>query len=106
MANILVTGGSGFIGSFLVERLVQDGYDVTEFNYADALKEETALIETELAQAELNDNGNLNTDESDTQGYKENGTKTTPFRITPTILIFIGVLIFAVIVVILLKRKK
>ncbi|KKS98335.1 MAG: hypothetical protein UV73_C0002G0049 [Candidatus Gottesmanbacteria bacterium GW2011_GWA2_43_14] len=83
-----------------------DGYEVTEFNYTDVLKEETELIETELAQAELNDNGNLNTDESDTQGYKENGTKTTPFRITPTILIFIGVLIFAVIVVILLKRKK
>ena len=84
----------------------EDGYDVTEFNYADALKEETALIETELAQAKLNDNGNINKDESNTQEDKETGTKTTPFLNISTILIFIGVLIFAVIFVIFLKRKK
>lgn len=30
--KVLVTGGSGFIGSFLVERMVKDGYDVTVFD--------------------------------------------------------------------------
>src|SRR3989338_5849312 len=84
----------------------EDGYDVTKFDYADVLKEETELIETELAQAKLNDNGNINSDKSDTQGNEENGTKTTPFRNITAILIFIGVLIFAVIFVIFLKRKK
>jgi UDP-glucose 4-epimerase len=29
MTNVLVTGGAGFIGSHIVERLVRDGYDVT-----------------------------------------------------------------------------
>lgn len=27
--NVVVTGGTGFLGGHLVERLVADGYDVT-----------------------------------------------------------------------------
>ena len=35
MKNILVTGGAGFIGSNLIKKLIENGYDVTSLdNYS------------------------------------------------------------------------
>jgi len=58
MSSVLVTGGAGFIGSLLVERLVREGHSVTvldNFSHCregqlDAVKDKVSLVKLDLSE--------------------------------------------------------
>jgi UDP-glucose 4-epimerase len=51
--KILVTGGAGFIGSFVVEALVRDGWQVTVLdNFRSGLRENLAAVEDDIELVE------------------------------------------------------
>ena len=59
MKNILVTGGVGFIGSHIVNRLVKKGHKVTIldcFNYASDIRRIDNLTDVEVLEYNLTNN--------------------------------------------------
>ena len=63
MKNILITGGVGFIGSHIVNRLVRKGYKVTIldcFNYASDIRRIDNLSDVKILKYNL-----INTDWKD-----------------------------------------
>jgi len=64
MKRVVVTGGAGFIGSHLVDRLVQDGYRVTVIdNFSTGLKQNLVHLNTfknlKVIEDDINDLANL-----------------------------------------------
>lgn len=59
--NILVTGGAGYIGSVVVEELINDGHDVTVYDNLSKGHRESVTRGAELVNAELLDSEKLTT---------------------------------------------
>ena len=55
MAKVLVTGGAGFIGSHLVDRLVSDGYDVVVLDNLSTGKKENVNSGAKLIECDIGD---------------------------------------------------
>ena len=55
MSRVLVTGGAGFIGSNLVDRLVGDGYEVIVFDDLSTGKEENINPKAKFFKVDVSD---------------------------------------------------
>lgn len=53
--NILVTGGAGFIGSHLVDTLIEAGHDVTVFDNLNSGRKEYIHKEARFCQGDIRD---------------------------------------------------
>ena len=71
--NIVITGGSGFVGSYLCERLINDGHNLIVVD--NLLTGSTENI------SDLMDNDNFSFIEHDVQNHIELKTKLTTFYI-------------------------
>jgi UDP-glucose 4-epimerase len=57
--NVLVTGGAGYIGSVVVEKLLEDGHEVTVYDNLSKGHRESVTVGAEFVQADLLDSETL-----------------------------------------------
>jgi UDP-glucose 4-epimerase len=68
--KILVTGGAGYIGSFMVKRLLEDGYEVVVIDSLERGVESAIPQNVKLYRGDIKDEGFLSSvfDENDFNG--------------------------------------